>query len=114
MSIATLAQSSLAQRIGSAIVGIPILAGLCIWGEVPFIVLTIVLALIARYEITRAYAHLGIRPNGLLSLMGALVPAAVLLLPFPLGAQMPATTLPFLLVLGVGLVAASLWETGTA
>ncbi len=114
MAIRTLLQSSLAQRILSAVIGIPILVAICIWGAIPFGILTMALALIARSEITRAYAQLGIQPNGLLTLMGALMPAAVLLLPLPLGGRIPATPLPVLLIFACGLVAASLWETGQA
>lgn len=111
MSIATLTQSSLGQRIISALIGVPILVGVCIWGEIPFVALTIILSLIGRSEISRAYERLGIRPNRLLSLMGALMPAAILLLPLPLGAHLPANPLPIILILACGLVAASLWET---
>lgn len=114
MTTSAVAPSSLTQRIISAVIGVPILVGICIWGEIPFVVLTIVLALVARSEIMRAYAHLGLKPNGLLSLMGALMPAAVLLLPLPLGSRIPATPLPVILILACGLVAASLWETGEA
>lgn len=106
--------SSLAQRLVSAVVGTPLLVGICVWGERPFVALTVLLALAARSEITRAYQRLGIHPNGLLSLLGALAPAAVLFLRMPLGAGMPAAPLPLLLILACGLIAASLWETGEA
>jgi CDP-diglyceride synthetase len=114
MSPARLLESTLAQRWLSAAVGLPVLVGVCVWGVTPFVVLTVILALLARFEMTRAYARRQIRPNGLLSLMGALMPATVLLLPVPFDWGMPATSLPFLLFLACGLIAASLWETGTA
>ena len=97
--------SSLMQRVLTAAVGMPILIGVCLWGARPFIILTIVLALLARSELTRAYARLGSQPNGLLSLMGALV---------PLGVALPTLSLPIPLILACGLIAASLWETGVA
>lgn len=95
--------SALVQRVLTALVGMPILAGVCLWGKVPFTLLTVALALIGRAELQRAYHQRGIHPNGLLSLLGALLPLGVLLQPLPLA-----------LVLACGLVVASLWETGVA
>ena len=98
----------------SAIVALPLLVGVCVWGATPFILLTLVLALIARTELTRAYQQQGIHPNGLLSLLGALTPAIILLSGSPFAAAVLATPTSFLLFLVCGLVAASLWETGVA
>lgn len=106
--------SSLALRVLSAAIGLPILVGACVWGERPFIVLVVVLALVGRLEITRAYEKIGIHPDTLLSVLGALAPASVLFLRMPLGAGMPAAPLPLLLMLACALIVASLWETGVA
>lgn len=118
MAAALAAKSSLTQRLMSAAIGLPVLVGVCIWGAMPFVLLTVVLALVARREITTAYERRGIRPNALLSLTGALMPGVVLFLPVPFtwdtGAAAPANPLPFLLLLACGLIAASLWETATA
>ena len=104
----------LTQRVLTALVGMPILVALCLWGARPFVIFTVILALIGRTELQRAYAQCGIRPNGLLSLLGALVPGALLLLRPPLGGGMPAAPLSLLLILACGLVIASLLETGVA
>lgn len=114
------AKSSLTQRLVSAAIGLPVLVGVCLWEVIPFVLLTVVLALVARCEITRAYEQRGIRPSAVLSLMGALLPGMVLFLPSPFewsateAAAIPANPLPFLLLLACGLIAASLWETAAA
>jgi len=108
------ALSPLAQRFVSTVVGVPIVAAVCVWGATPFVLFAVALAVIARSEITRAYRRLDIRPNFLLSLIGALLPAAVLLLPLPWTTGTPGAPLTFLLILACGLIAASLLETGAA
>ena len=104
----------LTQRVLTALVGMPILVALCLWGARPFILFTVVLALLARGEFLRAYQKSGIHPNGLLSLLGALVPGAVLLLRPTLGGGLPAAPLSLLLILACSLIVASLLETGSA
>lgn len=114
ISTAPAANSALTQRWISAVVALPILVGVCVWGAMPFVLLTIILALIARSEITRAYQRQGIHPNGLLSLLGALTPALLLTHWLPFLSAVMATPVSFLLFVVCGLVAASLWETGIA
>lgn len=106
--------SPLAQRVLSAVLGIPLLVGVCLWGVIPFVILTVVLALLSRFEITHAYRHLKIRPNGLLSLMGALLPATVLFLPRTSEGVLPSAPPEAILLLACGLIAASLYETAKA
>ncbi|MBB6050440.1 phosphatidate cytidylyltransferase [Armatimonas rosea] len=106
--------TSLAQRLLTAAVGVPLLVGVCLWGALPFAVFTVVLALIARSELQRAYAQLSIHPNALLSLLGALTPAAVFQLSPTLSRGLVIAPLPLLLLLACALVMASLWETGVA
>ena len=112
--------SLLVQRVLTAAVGMPILIGVCLWGARPFAVFTVLLALIGRSELQRAYGQGGIYPNGFLSLLGALVPGGVFLLrPAPRGetwldGEAFSAPLPLLLILAFSLVMASLWETGVA
>jgi phosphatidate cytidylyltransferase len=101
-------------RWATAAVGLPVLIGVCLWGEVPFTVFTILLALIARSELHHAYARLGVEPNGLLTLLGAVVPGGLILFrPLYEGLTISAS-LPLLLILACSLVMASFWETGRA
>lgn len=102
--------SPLAQRVVTALFGVPVLVGVCLWGALPFTVFTVVLALIGRAELLRAYTQAGIHPNRLLALVGALAPGAV----FVLSRETLSAPLPLLLILACSLVAASLWETGVA
>jgi len=104
----------MAKRFISSVVSVILLVGICVWGATPFVGLMVLLAARARLEITRAYEGMGIRPNRLLSLMGALLPAAVLVLPLPSVGEMRGTTLLVLLFLACGLIAAGVWETGLA
>ena len=125
MATALPEKSALTQRWTSAVLALPILIGVCVWGATPFVLLCVALALLARSEITRAYKRQGIEPNGFLSLMGALTPLAALLslppfaplaalLSSPHGLTIPGMPLPLLLFLACGLIAASIWETGAA
>lgn len=93
-----------------------LLGGCCCWGVTPFAVLLVLLALQARLELTRACQRQGIRPNGWLSLIGALMPGFVLLLPLLRRALSGSGEPPFVvpLLLACGLLAAVLWETGVA
>lgn len=106
--------SALAQRVLSALVGLPLLVGVCVWGKVPFILLVVLMAQIARKEMVRAYAAVGIHPSTPLTVLGALAPLSVLVLRTPVGAAMPAAPLPLVFILACGLIAASLWETGVS
>lgn len=107
-------KSSTLPRVLTALVGIPLIVGVCLWGALPFTAFLTLLALIGRTELHRAYARLGLQPNGLLTLFGALAPAvAYFLRPTPGQASfaIPVSTPLFLACL---LVVASLWETGAA
>ena len=108
--------SSLAQRLLTATVGMPILVGICLWGAPPFAIFTVLLALIGRSELQRAYALREIYPNGLLTLLGALVPGCVFLLRPTLSVNGGGfvAPLPLLLALACVLIMASLWETAIA
>ncbi len=108
--------SSLVQRLLTAAVGMPILIGVCLWGALPFAIFTVLLALIGRSELQRAYAQREIYPNGLLTLLGALVPGGVFLLRPALGESGGGfvAPLPLLLALACVLIMASLWETAVA
>jgi len=106
--------SDLWKRVASAVVGVPLLVAVCVWGVLPFLVLVTLLAFVARLEMTRAYAAAGIHPSTPITLLGAAAPISVILLRTPVGAAMPAAPLPLLLILTCALVAASLWETGIA
>ena len=114
MSNAPAPRPSLLPRLLTAAVGMPILVAICLWGARPFTVFTMLLALIGRSELQRAYGQCGIHPNRFLSLLGALVPGAVFLLRPALGGALPSIPLSLLLVLACGLVVASLAETGSA
>ena len=109
-----LKKSPAGSRLLTAAVGLPILVGICLWGARPFAAFTVVLALIARSELKRAYERLGIEPNGLFTLLGALAPGGVFLLRPALHGGTVSAPLPLLLTLACLLVAASLWETGVA
>ncbi len=104
------------QRLLTAAVGMPILIGVCLWGALPFAVFTVLLALIGRSELQRAYAQREIYPNVLLTLLGALLPGGVFLLRPTLGVNGGGfvASLPLLLTLACVLIMASLWETAVA
>ena len=106
--------SSLSARLLTAAVGVPILVGICLWGAQPFAAFTVLLALVGRSELHRAYARVGIVPNGLLSLVGAIAPGSVFLLGPLLAGSAFSAPLSLLLFLACALVTASLWETGVA
>lgn len=108
------AGGSLVPRIIGAVIVFGVFGGMCLWGAIPFVLLTLVMAFIARFELVRAYRRLGIEPNALLSLMGAFAPALALGLPRPFEVGNPAASLPALLSLACALVVAGLWETGKA
>ncbi len=63
MSNAPAPRSSLLPRLLTAAVGMPILVAICLWGARPFTVFTMLLALIGRSELQRAYGQCGIHPN---------------------------------------------------
>lgn len=108
--------SSLVLRLLTAAVGMPILIGVCLWGALPFASFTVLLALIGRSELQRAYAQCEIYPNGLLTLLGALLPIGIFLLRPILGESGGGfvAPLPLLLALACFLIMASLWETAIA
>lgn len=114
MTLSALAKNPLALRAISSVIGVPLFVGICLWGSGPFTALTLLLALVARSEMLRAYRQAGIQPNGLLSLLGAFAPAAILFLWQPAGQGLPYGALPLLLLLACSLIAASLWETAAS
>ena len=102
------------QRVVTALIGAPLLVAVCLWGARPFAALMVLLALVARSELHRAYRRSGLAPNGFLSLLGALLPSAIFALsPSPSGGTFSAP-LSLLLVLACALVVASLYETWLA
>jgi len=107
-------KSELWRRVASAVVGLPLLVAVCLWGTTPFLLLVTALAFAARKEMVRAYATAGIHPSTPITMLGAAAPFSVIVLRTPIGASMPAAPLPLLLILACALVAASLWETGVA
>ncbi|MFY7953899.1 MAG: phosphatidate cytidylyltransferase [Armatimonadaceae bacterium] len=106
--------SALGWRVVSSLVGLPLLVGAVLWGEIPFVVLTILLAALARREMVVAYTKVGIHPSTPITVVGALAPASVLILRSPLGDTMPAAPVPLVFLLASVLVVASLWETGVS
>lgn len=106
--------SALGWRVVSSLVGLPLLVGTVLWGEIPFVVLTIVLAALARREMVVAYTKVGIHPSTPITVLGSLAPASVLILRSPLGETMPAAPVPLVFLLASVLVVASLWETGVS
>lgn len=107
-------KSELWRRVASAVVGLPLLVSVCLWGTTPFLLLVTALAFAARKEMVRAYGAAGIHPSTPITMLGAAAPFSVIVLRTPIGASMPAAPLPLLLILACALVAASLWETGVA
>lgn len=90
----------------SALVGIPVFLGICVWNATPFRVGICCVALLALTEMLTVYRRTGRPPNPLLTALGLLAPAApfantYLLAPLRIG-------LPELLLAGVLL--ALLWE----
>lgn len=63
----------------SALIGIPLYLGLCLWGRLPFVISVTLLAAIGLSELLRAYRKQGLNPNPLLASLGLLVPLSVLL-----------------------------------
>lgn len=58
----------------SAIVGIPVFLGLCLWGREPFGVAVFLLAVLALWELSSAWRKAGIHANLLLLAMGLVLP----------------------------------------
>jgi len=66
-------------RWASALVGMPLYVGLCLWGRVPFTLAVLAVAALGLAEMMRAYREQGIRPNVALAALGLLGPAIGLL-----------------------------------
>jgi len=98
----------------SAAVGLPLLVGVVLWGEIPFVLLTLLLAGLARREMVVAYTKFGSHPSTPITVLGSLAPASVLILRSPLGETMPAAPVPLVFLLASVLVVASVWETGVS
>jgi len=58
----------------SAIVGIPLFLGLCLWGREPFGVAVFLIALLGLWELSTAWRKAGIHANLLLLAMGLVLP----------------------------------------
>ncbi len=64
----------MALRWFSALLGIPLFLGICLWGVVPFTLGILVLAMVGLIEMHKVYRSQGICPNPFLSLSGLLGP----------------------------------------
>lgn len=94
----------------SALIGIPLFLGACLWGAQPFAVGAVTLAVIGLREIQRTFRAQGLHPNPLLGILGLGSPGiGIFASPWELFHDYPLQQAAFVWLVG-GLFAAMLWE----
>jgi|YelNatPaOPRAMG01_1025707.scaffolds.fasta_scaffold03489_8 phosphatidate cytidylyltransferase len=63
------------KRLISALFGIPLYIGVCLWGKIPFAIGITIVALLGLIELLKTYWKQGIRPSLILAFLGLTFPA---------------------------------------